>query len=505
MIAIAVSTAILTIYKYTTNESYNSINIVATLSDVSYSCIRSTILSNELYMIDSGLFLNRTRDSGAQNLKQESIKIYDTLKEVYEDLYIEEIHDILNNDHIAYWEYGYTDITSNPVYILEFTKRISNLASALSDSLNITSSSKDLIEINYNGHGKLVSYINETNYKLIEYTYSAIDEKFGILDNLTYGSLVLMSLSVVLLVIYPLYRLHVFRMHVWRQLFSIPRSILLSGGNKIRVRMVDLHGSEQVNYEEGANKKTKWEYSTHISQKIIYVMIGLLLLCIYLYLIVAESQEMTRNMKSLKNNILNTAWTKSKLQLALSCLHLFRNVAYKEVLADLDHYSYDSYNEIEGILSDIRYHHKKTLEVDSISSHIWNNLYDSFQDYSYGYNSYTMDLLSSMSYHNQMLHSSDEISMAKLELDILSYIKHTEDLLDIINDEFNQKRTEYYQAFFNITIAMLSIMVLFVFTLLFSQVNRFRSQLVKESTIYMILPKIDYNYLLKIFSSLIKA
>jgi hypothetical protein len=500
-----VSTAILTIYKYTTEESYNSINILATLSDISFSCVRSTILSNELYMIDSGLFLNRTRDSVAQNLKQESLKIYDTMKEVYDNLYIEEIQGILNNNHLSYCEYGYTEITSTPVHILEFTKRISHLASSLSANLNITSSSKDLIEINYNGHGKLISYINETNYKLIEYTYTAIDDKFGILDNLTYGSLVLMSLSVVFLVIYPLYRLHIFRVHVWRQLFSIPRSILLSGGNKIRVRMLDLHGSEQGNYEEVANKRSKWEYSTHNSQKIIYGMIGLLLLCIYLYLIVAESQEMNRNMKSLKNNILNTAWTKSKLQIALSCLHLFRNVAYKEVLAGLDHYSYDSYSEIEGKLDDIRYLHKKTLEVDSISSPIWENLYDSFQKYSYGYNSYTIDLLNSMSYHNQMLHSSDETSLAELEQDILSYITKTEDLLDIIDDEFNHRRTEYYQDFFTITIAMLSIMVLFVFTLLFSQVNRFRSQLVKESTIFMILPKIDFNYLLKAFSSMIKA
>lgn len=499
------STAILTIYKYTTEESYNSINIVATLSDISYSCVRSTILSNELYMIDSGYSLNRTRDSVAHNLKQESLKIYDTLKEVYDNLYIEEIQSILNNDHIAYWEYGYTEITSSPVYILEFTKRISNLASSLSADLNITSSSKDLIEINYNGHGKLASYINETNYKLIEYTYSSIDHKFGILDNLTYGSLVLMSLSVVFLVIYPLYRLHVFRVHVWRQLFSIPKSILLSGGNKIRLRMLDLHGNDKGNYEEGANKKSKSEYSTHISQKIIYGMIGLLLLCIYLYLIVAESQEMSRNMKSLKNNILNTAWTKSKLQLALSALHLFRNVAYKEVLADFDHYNYDSYIQIEGILHDIRYLHKKTLEVETISNPIWENLYDSFQDYSYGYNSYTIDLLNSMSYHNQMLHSSYEISISELEQDILGYITKTQDLLDIIDDEFNLRRTEYYQAFFNITIAMLSIMVLFIFTILFSQVNRFRSQLVKESTIFTILPKIDFNYLLKAFSSMIKA
>jgi hypothetical protein len=427
------------------------------------------------------------------------------MKEVYDNLYIEDIQGILNDDHIAYWEYGYTDITSTPVYVLEFTKRIYNLANSLSANLNITSSSKDLIEINYNGHGKIVSYINNTNYKLIEYTYSAIDDKFGILDNLTYGSLALMSLSVIFLVILPLYRLHMFRANVWKQLFSIPRSILLSGGNKIRMRMVDLHGSEQGNYEEGANKRTKWEYSTHISQKIIYGMIGVLVLCIYLYLIVAESQEINRNIKSLKDNILNTAWTKSKLQLVLSSLHLFRNKAYKEVLGDLDDYSYDSYIKIEGVLDDIRYLHKKNLEFDSISIPIWENLYDSFQDYSHGYNSYTIDLLNSMSYHNQMLNSSYDISIAKLEQDILGYITKTEDLLDILNDEFNQKRAEYYQAFFNITIAMLSIIVLFIFTILFSQVNRFRSQLVKEITIFMIMPKIDSNYLIKAFSSMVKT
>lgn len=487
-------------------ESDYNTELIADFGEITLSSIRLSSLAKELYLNDQGIYFNRTREIVKNRLIEESSYVTSKLTDLMKYENSQEVNDFLDQFHVAYWEYELNDFSSRFMNVLDFTRKISNKAKSLSGSLNVTADNKDLLEVYRNGNGKIQKVWNTTTFELIDFVEKSIEDKFYVVYYICYASVAVMAFSIVILVVIPLYKLHMYRARLWKNLFNIPRSTLINGLNKVKSRLTEVHDEEPVGSEDTANPQV--EYKVHIKQKVIYGMVFLLVVGITIYLIFTNYSLLPDVIDLLDRNILAIAWSKVKNVLSYKIMFLLKENAFGTGIGLSNIAGYDSFTETQKILEDLKYANSECIHSSELSEEIWNYHFDSFEGFKYGYHTYTIELITRISNNNQLLsqkYNYFDIGSIKLESDIRKSLLNTQDLLDLTIQKYDQMRLDNFNYFLTCTILMMLGMVLYVFLGIFSMINNLRDLLLKESTVMIILPKTNSAYILQTFKKILNS
>ncbi len=493
------------IYKISILESDYSTDMISDFGDVTLSSIRFSSLAKELYLSEEGISFNRTREKILTRLEEESDTLHNKLNSIMGYSNFPEVDTFLDNVVLAYWEYDHGKFVPKQTTILEFTRRLSNTANSLARAQNVTQYNKDLIELYRNGRGKIQTVWNTTTIALVDYIENSIEEKFSVVYYVSYASVAIMTFSITILVAYPLYKLHLYRTRVWMNIFGIPRAALKNGLNKVKARLVEVHDEEPSNLDDLGKGNVR--YRVHRIQIILYTMVGLSMAGISVYLIFTNYAQLPNVLSLLDRNIRAIWWSKLNNVSMYKLMFLLKENAYGTRLGLDNDASFDGFTETSYAIQEFIYANDIWLKNSEISEELWDFHYKRCTEFKYGYHIYTLNLMNRISNNNQLLHqnySFFDIDGIQLESDIRNYLITTENLLQTVEKEYDNKRNENFDFFLTVTIITSILVVLYVFIGVYTVINKLRDLLIKESTIMIILPKTSSQYILQSFKDMVK-
>lgn len=490
----------------TVQESYESSQLVSVCAEVSLSAAHLASSSKELYLYDIGIGMNNSREDILNIIKIEAESLLENFRDIYDSYGDHKYSEKIYKGLIIYWIYREGILENELITLLEFTKRISSFAQNLAGSTNSTSNLQDVIELYSNGNSQVFRSLNSTMFDAIDSTSNYISFKFSILNWLTLISVGVMIIAIILLVIFPLYKIHILRKELWNLIFSIPNSILHSGYIKVRDRLHELHGeeiAEPIILRKNRNNK----YSSSRLQIHLYIYLGILVSSIITYLMIINFIEIPRIVSILKENTHMIAWIELKNIYAYNMIYMLREQAYPMKLYISNTYSYSSHEELAGLLQDSHFASSKVQETDNLSDSIFEALYETSPDYKYGYHSFELDLFRQVEHTSQMLkHQQVSYSLLngpQLEQDIYKYFNSTSSIKDRVINEFNQQMEGMINLYLTFTVIALGLMGLFVIFAIFPVIYLLRKQISYEIKVLVLLPKENIQFVISAFHSIL--
>lgn len=493
------------VHQLTAQESYHATKLISICADISVSSIHIASLAKELYLYDKGVVLNNSREGIVNMLIGETDNFIDDLKAIYDSIGENQFSERIYNSKVIYWHYNEGLLYSEHINLADYTKQISYSAANLASSLNATDELKDLIELYRNGNGQVMRMLNTTMFDLIESTGDYFEYRFSILNWVTLASVLLMLIAIALLILYPLYKIHNLRKEVWKHIFNIPKTILQSGYSKIRDRLTQIHCEESTDPIILRNNIQK-KYSSHKLQFILYSLLITIFLSIITYLMIINFLDIPRIVILLKESLVSTLWIKVKSIYSYNMIYLMREQAYPMHLFTKNTFHYSADIELHKTISNSYYAHKRCKEVDTLSLRIFESLYEKSDDYSYGYSAFSLDLFNRVAVANKLLQEKRnylEIGGVELEQDILRYIEITDNFKNTVTDEFNEQMEGMFYQYITYTSMTLGLMAIFVVFAIFPVIAMLRRQIGYESTVLVLLPKEDAQFMVQAFHSLL--
>lgn len=459
-------------------------------SRISVNAMKLSVLTNELLYIDSGVNFNATR---AQVIADIELEIED-MHILFSDLKDSANKDTSLNHYLlksmTYWRYNGVSYQDDYTYAIDYLNQLSNTAQSLISGSFISSNDTRYLEIYKNSIG--YNLMNSTLFEAIDKFNTTIDTNNQAMNWLCIGVAFLSCLGMSVFGIYPLYRLQSYRAGVWKGIFKLPRSIILSKITSINMRLVDSHQIELID-EVKSSSRPKFKYFMHGKQKVLYVVEACLVLGMIGFILYVNQHILPSRTHILKSNIQIHIWMNMKIQISYLSLFYLRESKF-HFTKDEDLSTVEYLDLSSSAISSAYYIDSQVLQYDTTTQQIWDNFYDKYSSYDLGYHSLTLDLYSRLSEFTAYLRQGYEVSnqdCIELWRDIEEYIYNTEEMKGSMVDANDFKVKEYSKVTGEMSAFTIVYIAVMVGGVLMPLLSSYKDVIIREADMLAYLPKND--------------